>query len=386
MSRVLVKNGHVVDPSQGLDEVMDIGLSNGNVVDSEVSLSSSDYDKTIDASNKLVLPGLIDLHTHLAEHITPNLGINADRYCLPQGTTTAVDAGSTGELTFDAFKKFIIDSTETRIYAFINAESLGMIEFPQAKSGEKWPDLITQNDEEYYDYFTNNERTLRAIKQNPDFVVGIKWAHHGPKSIKKAVDLARKANTTIMVENHHMPESLSLLRKGDVVTHIYHKYYNKLAGRIDGMTDENGSIHDEYYKAYKNGILFDLGHGGGSFSWEVAELAIRESLFPNVISTDLWKSNVDGPVFDLPTTMSKLMHLGMKLEDIVKAVTYTPATLLKRENEIGTLRPGSKGGLVIMDKMNCKVELVDSYGNGKKVESILVPNTIIYRDNIMHHS
>lgn len=383
MPRILVKDGRVIDPAKGINQKMDVGLSDGIVVDCEESLSSSGYEKTIDASGKIVISGLIDLHTHLAEHITPRLGINPDRYCLSRGTTTAVDAGSTGELTFEAFKDFVISKSSTNIYAFINAESLGMIEFPQIETGEKWPELITMSDESYYDYFTNDERTMEIIRENSNFIVGIKWAHHGPKSIRKAVDLAKKANVMIMMENHHMPESLSLLRKGDIVTHIFHKHFNENAGRIDGMTDGNRSIHEEYYKAYKDGIIFDLGHGSGSFSWDVAELAIKESLPPHVISTDLWLSNVNGPVYDLPTTMSKLLYLGMDLEDVVRAVTETPAKILNKSNELGTLTPGAVGGAVILDQVRKRVSLIDSDGIGRNVDTILFPSTVLYRENII---
>lgn len=383
MFRILIKNGYVIDPSQNINEKMDIGLADDIIEDCEQHLSSSDYDKVIDATDKLVIPGLIDIHTHVAPHITPALGVNADQYCLPFGTTTAVDAGSIGELTIKSFKEFIVNTSLTTIYSFINAESLGMIEFPQEETEEKWPNLITQAGERYYNFFTNDKKTIKAIKENPDLVVGIKWAHHGRKSLKWSVDLARKAGVIIMLENHHMPESLNLLQNGDIITHIYHKFYNKLAGKIDGLTDEDGRIHNEFFKAYKNGVIFDLGHGSGSFSWEVAKTATSEGLFPHVISTDLWRSNINGPVFNLPLTMSKLLYLGMPLEDIIRAVTHTPAKILKKEKEIGTLRPGAKGGVVIMDNIKGSAVLVDSYGDRKKVENFLFPNTTIYRGKII---
>lgn len=383
MVSILVKNGHVIDCAQSINEKMDIGITDGIINECEYSISSSNYEKSIDASGKLVLPGLIDLHAHVADYITPGLGINADRYCLKRGTTTVVDAGSTGVLTFPAFKEFVIKRSMVKIYLFINSESLGMIEFPQKVSKERWPDLIIRSHEKFYDFFTNSEKTIQAIKNNPEFIVGIKWAHHGPKSFQKTVELSRKAKSLLMVENHHMPESLSYLKRGDIVTHIYHGYFNEVAGRIDGMTDKDGNIHPEFYKAYKEGIIFDLGHGSGSFSWDVAQLAINEGMPPHVISTDLWKSNIDGPVYDLPTTMTKLLLLNMSLEDVIKASTFTPAKIIGREKQIGTLRPGAIGGLVIMRKLERKTELVDSYGDKKKSDFVLVPEMVIYQNRII---
>lgn len=383
MVSILIKNGHVIDYAQGINGKMDIGITDGIVNDCEYSISSSNYEKSIDASGKLVLPGLIDLHAHVAEYITPGLGINADRYCLERGTTTVVDAGSTGVLTFPAFREFVINRSMVKIYSFINSESLGMIEFPQEDSKERWPYLITRSHEEFYDFFTNPEKTIEAIKNNTKFIVGIKWAHHGPKSFQETVKLSRKAKSLIMVENHHMPESLSYLKRGDIITHIYHRYFNKMAGRIDGMTGEDGNIHPEFYKAYKEGIIFDLGHGSGSFSWDVAELALNEGMPPHVISTDLWRSNIAGPVYDLPTTMSKLLYLGMSLEDVIKATTFTPAKIIGMEKQIGTLKSGAIGGLVIMRKLERKIELVDSYGDKKKSDFVLVPEMVIYQNKII---
>ena len=278
---------------------------------------------------------------------------------------------------------YIAANSLAKIYSFINSESLGMIEFPQQNSKERWPDLITRSHEKFYDLFTNADMAIQTIKDNSDLIVGIKWAHHGPKSFKKTVELSRRAKTLLMVENHHMPESLSYLKKGDIVTHIYHKYFNKMAGRVDGLVDENGNIHPEFYDAYKKGIIFDLGHGSGSFSWDVAELAMKEGMPPNVISTDLWKSNINGPVYDLPTTMSKLLYLGMSLQEVVKASTYTPAKIIGKDSLIGTLRPGAGGGIVIMRKLERKTELIDSYGAIRKSDFVLIPEMIIYKNKVI---
>lgn len=381
--RTIIKGGRLVDPYQGIDETMDIAVEGGTIADCEANLQYSGKDKVVDATGMMVLPGLIDMHTHLAEHLTPGLGINADKFCLCKGTTTAVDAGSTGDLTFVAFRKFVMKRSETNIFAFLNAESLGMIEFPQRETHQKWPDLITERDEMFHEYFVNEGQTVRTIKENRDVIAGVKWAHHGQEVLKKAVRIARKADTRLMVENHFMPDTLRLLSSGDIVTHIFHADFNKVSGRIDGIRDDRGAIHEEILSAQSHGVLLDLGHGGASFSWDVAEQAARQSLFPDIISTDLWKSNVNGPVFDLPTTMTKMLSLGMQFTDVLKAVTATPAMAIGREGIFGTLKTGVSADIVLMRNIDSEKILLDSSGTKRKVDSYLSTSSVFRKGKLV---
>lgn len=380
---ILIKGGNLVDPFLGIDEQYDVGIRNGVVQDVEKHLSRTGYDRVLDASGKLVLPGLIDLHTHVAEHITPSLGISADKYCLTNGVTTSVDAGSTGELTFPSFRNFIIERSTSNILALLNIESLGMLEYPPERTFEEWATLPYIKDEEYSSYFINEPRTVETVGGNRDRIVGIKWAHRGPRSLRVAADISHRLKLPFMVENHHMPESVQYLKKGDVVTHIYHNYYNERAGRIDGILNSAENIHDEFHKAKKDGILFDVGHGNGSFSWDVASKALSAGLFPDIISTDLWMSNFNGPVFDLPTTMAKMKLLGMQTFDIFRAVTENPARVLGRLGSIGTLKPEATGDVVIMSTTGESRVLKDSYGKEMKsrwsllVESVIKSGSVI---------
>ena len=271
MSLTLIRNGTVVDPSKSIMERMDVLIDGKNIQDVASHISSINSSSTIDAKGLFVLPGLIDLHTHISSSICPYLGIEPDKFCLSRGTTTAVDAGSTGELTFEAFKRFVISVSHTSIFAFLNSESLGMIEYPPERSKQKWADLLTADDETYYPNFTNLENIKKVIDGNKGKIVGLKWAHHGRNSLKSTSDIGKKLGVRTMFENHHMPWGLRHLRRGDIITHLYHNYYNKLEGRIDGILDEEGEIEEEFYKAKKAGVVFDVGHGRGSFSWEVAE-------------------------------------------------------------------------------------------------------------------
>lgn len=374
---ILIKGGHVIDPSQGINEKMDLEVTGNRISDISLHISGSSDAELIDATGKIVVPGLIDLHTHLAEHITPGLGINADKYCLVKGTTTAVDAGSTGELTFNAFGNFVVNSSKTDIYAFLNIESLGMLDYPHRITGQEWPELMLLDGEKYYGKFVNYENIEKLVRKDGDIIKGIKWAHHGSESARIAAEIGSKLGIPLMLENHHMPDAIKRLKAGDIVTHIFHNAFNENAGRIDGMLDPDGNIYDEFFSAKKRGILFDVGHGSGSFSWDVARKAIDNDLAPDIISTDLWSTNINGPVYDLTTTMSKFLYIGLPLEEIIKAVTLTPSIVIKKEGTIGTFKPGAKGDVAILSKQSKPGTLIDSYGTVKKAENIISVEGVI---------
>lgn len=382
-SDILIRGGHVIDPYNGLNEIMDVVITDGRITDVGTRLSGVSVQTVIDASGKFVIPGMVDLHTHVANHLTPKLGIDADMHCLKLGTTTAVDAGSTGELILEPFREFVIKKSRTRILAFLNAESLGMVNYPVDLTQQKWEDLMLMEDEAYYPLFVNREATIKAVKENSSIIVGIKWAHHGPKSVRIASEIASESHVPLMLENHHMPDSMRHLHEGDIITHIYHNYHNPVVGRVDGMIDEGEGIFEEFYQAKKSGILFDVGHGNASFSWRVAELAIKEGLPPDVISTDLWQRNTEGPVFDLPTTMSKLMFLGMEFEDVIRAVTEAPARAMGREKEIGNLSPGVTADVVVLDSIKKKTPLVDSKREARSVDRILSVGKVIREGRVV---
>lgn len=380
MSKILLKNGKVIDPSQNLEEKMDVYIEDGKIQDVAVRISTASADEVIDLTNQFVTPGLIDLHAHVAEKVTPYLGVNADHNCLRRGTTTSVDAGSTGELTFHAFRDYVISNRKSNILAFLNPESIGMLDYPPDVSGEKWPELVTASDEKYYDMFTNTANIRRVLKENRDIIVGLKWAHRGPESFRKVRELADRIGTMVMFENHHMPESLKHVKSGDVLTHIFQNKLNKVAGRIDGMMGDDGSLHEEFFDAYRRGVIFDVGHGRGSFSWELAEKAMKSGLVPHTISTDIWSVNVNGPVYDLPTTMSKLMYLGMSLQDVIKATTAVPSLVLKRK-EIGTLYPGGAADISVLSLSSQGMDAVDAHGEKRKIRELLLPK-MTFKDGV----
>lgn len=375
---VLVKGGTVLDRATGTQDVLDVAVSDGKVSAVERRISEGGAKKTIDARGAIVTPGLIDLHTHVAWRVV-NLSIDPLRHCLLRGTTTAVDAGSTGELNFDSFAHYVIGPSKTRILAFLNIESLGMVEFADIQPGntdQEWPSLLTRDKEKYVNMFINAENTEKTIRKNRDSIVGIKWAHHGIKGMARARESVDATKSILMVENKFMPEASKYVKRGDVVTHIFHNAFNKNSGYVDGIY-QDGRIPEEFFRMIKRGVVFDVGHGQGSFSWEVAEHAFKEGIRPTTISSDLWCGNINGPVYDLPTVMSKFLHLGMPLEDVIAASTSSPASVLRRAGSLGTLEPGSPADVAVFKVKEGSYSMEDCYGKVRKVTRKLIPQHVL---------
>jgi dihydroorotase len=372
---LIVNGGLVLDPSQGLYEKKDLAIENGRISRIAASITEGSGKKVITAEGLIVTPGLIDLHSHVAKDVL-RLSVDPDVSGLMKGCTTLVDAGSSGELLFNTFKKYVIERARSRVLAFLNIESLGMLEFVYRKptySDQEWAELLMRDNGSMEDLFVNTANTLEVIRNNPDSIVGIKWAHHGLGLLKIARKVADESNSRIMAENRYRPDFLKYLRKGDIITHIYiHQDYPNT-----GITDDFVAIFPEIFEAVKRGIILDVGHGEGSFSWKVAALALKEGLKPDVISTDLWIANVNGPVYDLPTTLSKFLHLGMSIEEVFAAATKRPAEVIGRQGEMGTLREGAVADVSLFSLEEGKFPLVDSNGETRVANNLLVPVHVV---------
>ncbi len=378
MYDLVVKGGLVLDKSSGLEDNKDVAVCDGKIAAVENKISEGSAKKTVDARGYIVSPGLVDIHTHVAWEIT-RLSIDPYVRCLLRGTTTTLDAGSTGELNFPGFKSYVINRSKERIKALINIESLGMIEFADIKPGntdQEWPSLLTRSKEKLAGMFINESNTEAAIRRDRDTVVGIKWAHHGIKGMEKARSTADAAGCKLMIENRFMPQASRFVKKGDIVTHIFHNAFNPNSGYVDGIY-QDGKIPEEFFRMAKRGVVFDVGHGQGSFSWEVGEHAFREGLPPTTISSDLWCGNIDGPVYDLPTVMSKFLHLGMTLEDVFSASTSVPASVIGMGDEIGALRPGFAADIAVFEMKEGSFALEDCYGRTRKVKRRLSPVHVV---------
>jgi dihydroorotase len=348
MFDVLIRGGRVIDPAQGLDGVLDVALAGGTVAAVGENLGG-EARTVIEARGLVVTPGLIDAHVHIYEGVS-HYGINADATCLSTGVTTVVDAGCAGAQTFPGLRKFIIDVSQTRILAYLNLSAMGML---SEHAGEL-------EDMRYAD----TAFALRTLEANRDVLLGIKvrmepamLGQNGYAVLKLARETSDAAGLPLMIHigdtSPPLPEILAEARAGDVVTHCFHD-------RPGGILDEGGRVLPSVRAAAERGVMFDVGHGRGSFSFRVAAQALAQDFPPAMISTDLHIYNVHGPVFDLATTMSKFLHLGLSLPQVVEMTTANPARSVRMENEIGTLRAGACADVTLLEWREGPVQLTDA--------------------------
>ncbi|MFC1694082.1 amidohydrolase/deacetylase family metallohydrolase [Candidatus Latescibacterota bacterium] len=359
---LLVINGIVIDPSQNIHEPLDVACKDGKIAILAPSLPSSDAREVLDAAGKIVAPGFIDIHVHVFPEST-GLGIPADPNHIAKGVPTVIDAGSAGYYTWPGFRKWIIEVSATRIYSLINISYKGMM------SGEigELADIR----------YANPKLALECIEQNRDVILGVKIRLSrgltGDRDIEllvRAREAAEAARLPMMVHigGPYSPigKIFNLMRKGDIMTHMY-------CGGYHGILNEEGKVVSAARKAFNKGIHFDVGHGRGGFSFAVAEQAIAQEFLPGTISSDLHKFNVDGPVYDQATTLSKFMLLGYSLDKVIELTTHRPAKLFKFNEQIGTLQPGAEADITILEQKEGIFEFTDSRDDTRTGEQKLIP-------------
>jgi dihydroorotase len=365
---LVIQNGRVLDPGTGLDGYFDVAFRDGKVASVAPKIDPGDAE-TIDARDKLVTPGLVDAHVHVYEGVS-HYGIPPDPTCLAQGATTVLDAGSAGADTFTGFRKYIIEASETRIFAMLNISSMGMLAEEVGELDDiKW---------------ANIPKALAAIEANRDVILGVKVRltrelncseASGIRPLFLAREAADAAGLPLMVHPQDswadsIDQVLGVLRKDDVMTHMYH-------GMRHGILDENGRIQPAVQAARDRGVRFDVGHGQGSFNWDVCSKAMEHGFLPDTISSDLHSHNVEGPVFDLLTTVSKFLLLGMSLHDALQRVTVEPAKTVGMPGRIGTLAVGAEGDAVVIEQREGRFDLVDSHGVVRQTDMKLVPIVVV---------
>ena len=356
---LIIRNGTLVDPAQGINTQKDIALTGGRVaavIDPGPGVAAK---HTLDVRGLYVLPGLIDLHVHVFSGVS-HYGIDVDPTCLARGVTTVLDAGSSGALTFPGFRKFIIDVSQTRLYALLNISAMGMV-----SGSETIPPLGELEDLRY----SNAETAVRMIEANRDRILGVKvrlsnfLAADGKNELQallRAREAAEAVRLPLMV---HSPLSsipteriLDELRPGDILTHCVHGH------GAGGIMSDDLKVLPAVRKKVEQGLRLDVGHGRGSFTFRVARAALEQGVVPGTISSDLHTYNLHGPVFDLVTTMDKFLHIGMELYEVVRRVTSTPAEVLGMPEEIGTLKPGAYADIVVLALQEGEFELTDAFG------------------------
>ena len=372
MVDLIIKNGTVVDPAQELQAQHDVAIQDGRIAALLEPNSEVEATEIVDASGLLVTPGLIDTHVHIFSSFS-HYGVDVDPSCLAKGVTTVLDAGSAGAQTFPAFKRYVIDVSDTRVLALLNISNIGMV------SGAETDPAIGEL--EYLPH-CNVQAALDCIEANRDSILGIKVrlsrnlaadGRNEPQALALARQAAEAARLPMMVHfaNSAVPiqQLLATLRPGDLLTHCYHPH-------VSGILDEDWRVYPEVRAAIERGILLDVGHGRGAFTFEVARAAIKQDIWPNTISSDLHAYNINGPVFDLATTVSKLLHLGLPLMEALRCVTATSAEVLGMTGHIGTLAPGAKADIALLELAEGDFELMDVSGTVEVAGRKLIPRGV----------
>jgi len=358
---ILLKNGHVIDPANNIDAIRDIAISTNKIARVAVNIPAAQARKTIDATGLYVTPGLIDLHAHVFGY---DGSLFPDDTALLAGTTTIVDAGGSGWRTFDAMLEKIIKPSQTRVLALINIVGHGMI-------GAKFEDDVNDMD---------SERTAAKIAQHRAHIVGIKTAHfggHGWTAIDRAVAAGKIASVPVMVDDKIFTNTgrtsreklLDKMRPGDIHTHMFNDRQLEVLNRF------TGKVEPYMIEARRRGVLFDLGHGGGSFLWPVAAKALAQGFAPDTISTDLHSSSILIPGSDMPNCISKMMALGMTLVDAIARSTVAPAKAIKRYPELGTLTEGQTADIALFHLRTGTFSYHDAWQKkrlaSKKLEAVM---------------
>ena len=330
---LILTGGHVIDPANEIDGVRDVAIRSGRIARVASSIAAQTAKRIVDVKGLYVVPGLVDIHSHVYGY---SGALFPDDVALPAGTTTVADAGGPGWRNFEDYREKILRRSKTRVLTFINIVGLGM-------GGD-------ENDVEDMD----PQATARKILEYPDLIVGIKNAHFdrpGWVSVERAVEAGRLSNRPVMLDNNILSwmardtrtKLLEKMRPGDIHTHFYNDRHIELLDR------KTGQIQPFMYDARKRGVLFDLGHGAGSFLWPVADRAMHLGFPPDTISTDIHAASILATQSDMPNCMSKMLTLGMELKEIVYRSTVTPARAVSRFPEIGTLGEGKEADIAVLE-------------------------------------
>jgi dihydroorotase len=348
---LLLKGGHVIDAKNNISEVRDLAISGGRIAAVAANIPAADARQTIDVSDLYVTPGLVDMHTHVfaasmnREYLGENC-VRPDGFTFRSGVTTVVDAGSSGWRSFGVFRDEIINKSKTRVFAMLNIVGSGMGGRPDVEQNTK--DM-------------EPERTAEVAKRNSDVVVGIKVAHYaGPEwiAVDRGVQAGELAHIPVMVDfATFRPERpfqdlvLKHLRPGDIYTHTYLSAVP--------MLDDQNHVLPYLFEAKKRGIIFDVGHGAGSFSWRQAIPAVKQGFLPDSISTDLHTDSMNAGMKDMLNVMSKFINMGMSLDQVTACSTWHPAREIHHE-ELGHLSIGAAADIAVLRLVKGDFGFVDS--------------------------
>jgi dihydroorotase len=350
---LLLQGGHLIDPKNGISAVRDVAIKDSAIAAVGQRLAAADALKVVDVSGLYVTPGLVDIHVHVfagtgeRNSYAGDNSLYPDGYTLRVGVTTVADAGCAGWRNFEAFKEHIIDRSKTRVLAFLNIVGNGM------RGGRYEQDLADME----------AAPAAEMAKKYKGLIVGIKTAHYGGPEwtpVEHAVDAGTAAGIPVMVDfgNDHPERPLAdlvtkKLRPGDIYTHCYSGLRHEL--------DETGHVNPGMIEGRKRGVIFDVGHGGGSFAWRIAVPAMQQKFLPDSISTDLHVTSMNAGMKDMLNVMDKFLAMGMTLDDVIVRSTWNPAKEIHHE-ELGNLSVGSPADVAVLRVETGKFGFTDMYG------------------------
>jgi dihydroorotase len=360
---LLIKGGDVVDPGGGYSGKLDVAIKRNHIVAVDANIPAESAFRVIDASGQFVTPGLVDLHTHVYHGVT-YFGIHADAVAARSGVTTWLDVGSAGGYNFPGFRQFIVNPSHVRIYALLNISSIGL-------TAPSWE--LTNLD------YCDVELCCKMINLNRDVALGVKVRMDGNTTrgtgiapLTRAREAADRCELPLMVHIANGPpdivDVLGYMKPNDILTHCF-------TGGNMRIIDDSGVLRDEAKRVWDSGVIMDIGHGAGSFSFETAEALMREGYKPDVISSDIHQISIHGPMFDMPTCLSKFMLLGMSFAEVIHAATERPAQVMGLQNEAGTLRPSALADVALFRIESGEFTFYDVQMNARTGKE-LVHNTL----------
>ncbi len=358
--RILIKGGHVIDAKNNINERMDVAIQDGKIVRVAKNIDTTLAVQIVDAEGMYVSPGLIDLHTHVFYGFDPDsylsggtVAVLPDQSTFRAGVTTVVDAGGAGWRSFATFKKNIIDVSKTRVLSLLNIVGEGM------RGIEKYEQNLSDMDA---------KRSAEVALANKDDIVGFKVAHFTGSEwtpISRGVEAGKLANMPVMIDLNTLFISIEelftkYLRPGDIYTHTF---IQSSRGVVEPIVDlKTMKLKPFVLDAQRKGIIFDVGFGGGSFNFNQALPALKAGFYPNTMGTDLHQGSVNGAMKDQLNVLSIFMAMGMKFPDLIKASTWTPARVIKRE-ELGNLSEGAVADVAVFSIRDGKFGFRDVAGN-----------------------
>ncbi len=365
---ILIKNGEVRDPGRGFHRKVDVGIKDGKIAAIEASIPADRGIDVVDANGLYVTPGLVDLHSHVYHGLDSNgYSIEADPLAATSGVTTWVDAGSFAYNQAGAFRKFTVNGSQSRIFGYVYL-------YPVTRNPDEDPVRHVRR---------NMSRTGETAVANRDIILGIKLqvgsnmnGRWSLEFLKIARELCDTYDLPLMAHVSSAPpetdQVMAYLKPGDVLTHCFNTH-------SIGILDDTGKIKSSVTDARARGVLFDVGHGAGSFNFEIARKALDQRFLPDTISTDVYTASINGPVYDMPTTLTKMQHLGMSLDDILVRSTSNPANIVNRVPGMGSLTVGGPADIALLEIEDGSFQLVDSQRNTATVRKRIVSRLTICR-------